>query len=273
MATTGSTIAFPHSLRQDIEDGTANHVSFQILGAGLDENIFKIHMYIPQNFAVGDSANFGSLDVGTLNEASRLVKESREEGTIDEEKLEALGLGATLIKNLGLDQFGVSDKKLLDRGIALNQGTTLTFEGASVRQFTFTFKMVAESAEESETMRIIEHTFRKYMYAKKTNEAFLEYPAAFRIKFLKGNKINKHLPRIFDSYLSGVTATYNESGNMFFANGAPSDMTLELSFQEQKQLTRGDLYNIDDVDPNNISQNITYPEVKTESQENPKGDG
>ena len=273
MATTGSTIAFPHSLRQDIEDGTANHVSFQILGAGLDENIFKIHMYIPQNFAVGDSANFGSLDVGTLNEASRLVKESREEGTIDEEKLEALGLGATLIKNLGLDQFGVSDKKLLDRGIALNQGTTLTFEGASVRQFTFTFKMVAESAEESETMRVIEHTFRKYMYAKKTNEAFLEYPAAFRIKFLKGNKINKHLPRIFDSYLSGVTATYNESGNMFFANGAPSDMTLELSFQEQKQLTRGDLYNIDDVDPNNISQNITYPEVKTESQENPKGDG
>ena len=239
MATTGSTIAFPHSLRQDIESGIANHVSFQILGAGLDENIFKIHLYIPQSLTVGDGANFG----------------------------------ASLIKNLGLDQFGVSDKALLDRGIALNQATTLTFEGSSVRQFTFSFKMTAESAEESETMRIIEHTFRKYMYAKKINEAFLEYPAAFRIKFLKGNKINKHLPRIFDSYLTGVNVTYNESGNMFFANGAPSDMTLELQFQEQKQLTRNDLYSVDDVNPNDISQNITYPEVKTESQENPKGDG
>ena len=39
---TGTTIAFPHSLREDIEAGTANHISFQIIGAGLDENVFKI---------------------------------------------------------------------------------------------------------------------------------------------------------------------------------------------------------------------------------------
>ena len=273
MATTGSTIAFPHSLRQDIEAGVANHVSFQILGAGLDENIFKIHLYIPQNLAVGDSANFGNLNLGTLNEAQRLIKESKEEEKVSEEKLSALGLGAAVMKNMGLDQFGVTDKALLDAGIAANQATTLTFEGSSIRQFTFSFKMVAESAEESETMRIIEHTFRKYMYAKKVNEAFLEYPGAFRIKFLKGNKINKHLPRVFDSYLTSVNVTYNESGNMFFANGAPSDMTLELTFQEQKQLTRNDLYSVDDVNPDDISQNITYPEVKTESQETPKGDG
>ena len=48
-------------------------------------------------------------------------------------------------------------------------------------------------------------------------------------------------------------------------------MTLELNFQEQKQLTRDDIYNVDDVNPNDISQNITFPEAKTSPVA--KGDG
>ena len=271
---TGTTIAFPHSLRDDIASGIANHISFQLIGEGLDENIFKIHLYMPTSLNIKDGANFGSLQLGTLNEAQRLIK--GDTGLDEEEtetKIEALGLGAKVLQGLGIDQFGVTDKALLDAGVASNEGTTVTFEGAQVRQFDFQFKMAAESAEESRTMRIIEHFFRKYMYAEKKNEAFLKYPPVFRIKFMKGGEINKNLPRIFDCYLQGVGVTYNEQGNMFFANGAPTDMTLDLSFQEQKQLTRGDLYNMDNVDPNDITQNITYPEAKTESKQTPKGDG
>ena len=268
---TGTTIAFPHSLREDIEAGTANHISFQIIGAGLDENVFKIHLYIPQNLAVADGANFGNLSTGIFNEVETIAN-NKEGQDVKEAELRALGLGASIIQNLGLDQFGVSEKKLLDAGVAKNDATVTTFEGSNIRQFAFSFKMVASSAEESETMRIIEHTFRKYMYALKVSEAFLQYPPLFRIKFLKGDKINKHLPRIFDSYLTGMTATYNDGGgNMFFGTGAPSEMTLELNFQEQKQLTRDDIYNVDDVNPNDISQNITFPEVKTSPVA--KGDG
>ena len=42
-----NTIAFPTTLRADVDNNKANHVSFQIIGAGLDEDLFKIHLYIP----------------------------------------------------------------------------------------------------------------------------------------------------------------------------------------------------------------------------------
>ena len=136
---TGTTIAFPHSLREDIEAGTANHISFQILGAGLDENVFKIHLYIPENLAVADQANFGNLSTGIFNEVETIAN-NKEGQDVKEAELRALGLGASIIQNLGLDQFGVSEKKLLDAGVAKNDATVTTFEGSNIRQFAFSFK-------------------------------------------------------------------------------------------------------------------------------------
>lgn len=264
---TGTTLAFPHSLREDIEAGKANHVSFQIMGAGLDENVFKIHMYIPQSIAVSDGASFGNLNTGIFNEAKAVIEASdKPKAEATDASLQNIGIGTAVIKQLGLDNFGVTDKALLDSGVAKNDATTLTYEGSAIRTFEFAFKMVASSAEESETMRIIEHTFRKYMYALKVSEAFLQYPPLFRIKFMKGDKFNNHLPRIFDSYLTNMSTTFNDGGgNMFFASGAPSEMSMNLTFQEQKQLTRDDIYSRDNVNPNDIKQNITFPEVKTNS--------
>lgn len=270
---TGTTLAFPHSLREDIESGSANHVSFQIMGAGLDENVFKIHLYVPQSIAVSDGANFGNLNTGIFNEAKSVI-EGNDKPKESDASLQNIGIGTAVIKELGLDNFGVTDKALLDSGVAKNDATTLTYGGSTIRTFEFSFKMVASSAEESETMRIIEHTFRKYMYALKVSEAFLQYPPLFRIKFMKGDKFNNHLPRIFDSYLTNMATTFNDGGgNMFFASGAPSEMTMALTFQEQKQLTRDDIYSTKDVNPNDIKQNITFPKVKTNSEASPKGDG
>ena len=265
-----NTIAFPTTLRADVENNKANHVSFQIIGAGLDEDLFKIHLYIPQGFSLGDSANFGSIDLGVINTTKALSKKSGDEANTSD--AEGFAIGAAVMKNLGLDQFGTTDAALLEQGIAINNQTTLTFEGSAIRTFSFSFILVAQSEEEAEIARTIENTFRKYMYAKKEGEFAIKYPPVFRIKFLSGDGINPNLPRLFDSYLTGLTASYNtQGGNMFHKNGAPSDISLELSFQEMQQLTRGDLYEIEDVEPGNIKQNFTYPESK--SSTNTTGQG
>jgi len=264
-----NTIAFPSTLRKDIDDGTANHVSFQIIGGGLDEDLFKIHMYIPQGFSLGDTATFGSIDLGVINATKSLINNSKEEK--NEADAEDIAIGASVMKNLGLDIGGSADAALVDQGIAINNQTTLTFEGSSIRTFNFSFILVAQSEAEARLAKTIEHTFRKYMYAKKEGEFAIKYPPIFRIKFLSGDEINTNMPKLFDSYLTGLTAAYNtQGGNMFHADGSPTDIQLDLAFQEQKQLTRSDLYDLEDVAPGSVQQDFTYPEQKT-SNGQPRG--
>ena len=259
-----NTIAFPSTLRKDIDDGVANHVSFQIIGAGLDEDLFKIHMYIPQGFQLGDSANFGSIDLGVINATKSLITDKKEEK--GESDTENIAIGTAVLKQLNLDVGGASDAVMRDQGVALNNQTTLTFEGSSIRTFSFQFKMIASSQQEARIAKTIEHTFRKYMYAKKEGDFALKYPPIFRIKFLKGDQINKQLPKLFDSYLTGLTSSYNtEGGNMYHADGSPSDIELQLEFQEQRQLTREDLYDLENVEPAKIEQDFTYPDQRVES--------
>ena len=108
------------------------------------------------------------------------------------------------------------------------------------------------------------------MYAKREGEFALKYPPLFRIKFMKGKKVNEYMPFIFDSYLTGLTASYNNNANMFHKDGAPTDLTLALSFQEQRQLTRDDLYHVPgeggaERPPSNVQQKFDYPKSKSEA--------
>ena len=254
-----NTLAFPSTLRKDIDDGVADHVSFQIIGADLDEDIFKIHLYIPQSFSLGDSANFGTIDLGVMRATQSLISDSQKEekNTSD---TDALAIGAAVMKQLTGGDLGggATDMAMQQAGVAVNQGQELTFEGAAIRTFSFSFVMIAESAEEARLAKIIEHTFRKYMYGKAEKFA-IKYPPLFRIKFLHGDEVNPHLPMLVDSYLTGLTASYNtQGGNMYHADGSPSDIQLELSFQEHRQLTRGDLYDLEDVRPGEIDQKFDY---------------
>ena len=155
-------------------------------------------------------------------------------------------------------------------GVALNNQSTLTYEGASIRTFELNFNLVASNSKEAETIRVIEHTFRKYMYAKREGEFALKYPPLFRIKFMKGKKVNEYMPFIFDSYLTGMNASYNNNANMFHKDGAPTDITIGLSFQEQRQLTRNDLYHVpgeggSERPPSKVQQNFDYPKSKSEA--------
>jgi hypothetical protein len=64
---------------------------------------------------------------------------------------------------------------------------------------------------------------------------------------LAGVNINKYRQRIIDKYLTGMTASYNATGNSFHANdgklgAAPVEVDLTLSFQEVRAITRDDLY-------------------------------
>ena len=260
-----SIIAFPHTLGEEVTKG-GHHVSFEIIGKEFDSDVFKIHLYVPSGISLGDGANFGNIDLGTIN-AIQKSADKKNEAT----DLEAIAIGAALMQKMGVgDDLNAAAATTVKAGVALNNQSTLTYEGASIRTFELNFNLVASNSKEAETIRIIEHTFRKYMYAKREGEFALKYPPLFRIKFMKGKKVNEYMPFIFDSYLTGMNASYNNNANMFHKDGAPTDLTIGLSFQEQRQLTRDDLYHVPgeggaERPPAKVQQKFDYPKSKSEA--------
>ena len=258
-----SIIQFPHTLRADVDTG-GHHVSIEIIGKGLNQEVHKVHLYVPQGFSLADSGSYGSIDLGTINAVERLVtKEGSGKGTEEAQDLEATAIGASILKSITGDSSGAVGASMQKAGVATNNQTTAVFEGMGIRNYQMAFNLVASSADESKTISILEHTFRKYMYPRVLPDGFaLEYPPIFRIKFMTGKKQNKSMPLLFDSYLTGLTTSYNNNANMFHKDGSPTDVTIGLEFQEQRQLSREDLYDLEDVAPNEIVQRINYPKDK-----------
>mgnify|MGYP001244648276 FL=1 len=253
-----SILAFPSTLGESVTKG-GNHVSFEIIGKDSAIDVNKIHLFIPTGFALGDGANFGSIDLGVINAAESMIKKDDKGKNANIGELEATAIGSALLQKMGIgSDLNAAGAAAVKSGVAINPQTTLTYEGSNIRQFELSFQLVASSAKEAETIRIIEHTFRKYMYAKREGDFALKYPPLFRVKFMKGKKVNKFLPFLIDSYLTSMNATYNSDGNMYHKDGAPTDVTISLSFQEQKQLTRDDLYE----DGSSLNQRFDYPESK-----------
>ena len=253
-----SILAFPSTLGESVTKG-GNHVSFEIIGKDSAIDVNKIHLYIPTGFALGDGANFGNIDLGVINAAESMIKKDDKGKNSNVGELEATAIGSALLNKLGIGgDLNAAGAAAAKAGVAINPQTTLTYEGSNIRQFELSFQLVASSAKEAETIRVIEHTFRKYMYAKREGDFALKYPPLFRVKFMKGKKVNKFLPFLIDSYLTSMNATYNSDGNMYHKDGAPTDVTISLSFQEQKQLTRDDLYE----DGSSLNQRFDYPESK-----------
>jgi len=244
-----SIIAFPDSLRSSIKKNSGNHLSFEIKDGIDPKQNTKIHLYIPSGFSLGDGANFSNVDLGVISGLERLnnARKNAAEGASQADVVATMGegqaIGAALMKALSIgNQFNAGQAAQIKTGVTLNPATTLAYDGSALRQFELNFRLIAESAKEAETIRLIEHTFRKAMYAKLEGSIALKYPPLFKIKFMKGKEPNKFLPFLYDSYLTGLNATYNSDSNMYHADGAPTDVTLSLSFQEQKQLTQDDLY-------------------------------
>ena len=116
-----------------------------------------------------------------------------------------------------------------------------------MRGYTFAFRLVAESAKEQNQIRAIERTFRKFLYPKRAGAIALVYPPLCDITFYAEGKRNEYMPNIKPSYLTSLEAVYNETSTAFHKDtGAPLELNLTMSFQEERVLTRDDLYRAED---------------------------
>ena len=219
-----------------------------------------IYLPCPTGIGFNDSAAFGTIDLGIIGssvlEAVNVAQNT--EGTtgnkvgagasafVDTATSISAGQAAKIAMSLTpfAEQANLSSRSLS------NPNTNSNFTGNSVRQFSFSFKMIANSETEAEAIRQIHQRFRYYTYAKAQtgeNKFTLDYPPVWTIKFIdfETGKENKFIPAIYSSYLTTVGTTFNSGANMFYNDGAPLEVDMALTYQETRVLQRDDLIDME----------------------------
>ena len=221
----------------------------------------SIWLYAPPGLSTADGVAYGQLDLGIL---SGIVQQVKDKGVV-ETITDANNVESALVEG---SQFGpdfLKGRALMVSGNAVNPFSVQQLSGTQPRSFTFTFKLVAHNSAESKTCRKIENTFRKFMYPKMAeSKLHLKYPPYFRIEFWNGEGADKgfdanrnvHLPFINLCLLQNMTATYNQSSNVYHVDGRPVEVDISLAFIESRNMTRDDLYtNVDSVDSTDYTYN------------------
>jgi hypothetical protein len=235
--------SYPESLREAANTASQPYMSFQLKHDNNPNNMGQmVFLYLPKALSVSDGASYTGVDLGSVK-ALRSLKSDGPPGSgtqLSESDVAAKSI--ELAGNIGGTLEAAATELGMNRGVALNPFTNLAFEGMSPRTFQFEFQFVSESKEEAETIKWIENWFRKNMYAETAGVFSLKYPPMLRTQFWDGESESEFLPMIMDSFITGLSVTYNDSNQMYHDDGAPVETNLSLSISESKTLTRNDLY-------------------------------
>ena len=210
---------------------------------------------------IPDGATYNNVNLGLIGAATRDVVDSNAD-TLSDQDFNSTDFITAVTKRIqgdGMGGLGVQNALAgveLGRGEVTNPYTAVQFDGVTVRNFTFNFRLISESAEEANVIKSIEDCFRAYMYAEEAGKIRMKYPKLFTIEFLAGVKKtqdqedkeeidliqNRFMPKILPSFLTNLNVTYNESTNLFHTDGSPVETAIAVTFTEEKALTRNDLY-------------------------------
>lgn len=221
-----------------------------------------IQLFFPPQLQYNDAVNYNSANLGGAGMAATAALSQ------GESLLGALGAGLSegleSIFNLATGSVsaeaakvgaarlakkvpgGTSNAVSLALQTGLNPGTRLLFDQPSMRSFAFSFKLIPTSPQEAVTIRSIIENFRFQMYPREIDVSEgvpigYEFPNIYRIEFaFDGGTLQ--IPKIQYCYLKDVQAAYNStSGGVFFEDGHPTEIDLNLTFLEYRALSKRDV--------------------------------
>ena len=219
----------------------------------------SIALYLPANVADNTSARYedtptGILGVG-LADVIALGKE------FNEKDFEATGkiagkafkeFSQEVLKNIG----GAFVEALTGNegaiplankvfGRADNPFVEVFFKDMAVRTFQYNFNFAPRNEEETMEIQQIIQLFRFHMAPElqERNSRYLTLPSEFDIHYMykaaDGNSYeNDYYNRIGTCVLENVATNYTPNGVKSFGDGAPTQITMSLSFRETEVLTK-----------------------------------
>ena len=221
-----------------------------------------MELYFPQSLTFNDDVNYNQVDLGPagltglaainngkslLNAVGKGISEGVESifnlarGTLSSEAAQVAGARAAQF----IPKEGLRAAITTATQTGINPGTRLLFDKPNIRQFSFTFKLIATSAQEASQIEAIIKTFRTEMYPETINigagiPAGYTFPNLFKIEFnMRG--ANMKVPALQYCYLRSAQASYNATSMTFHDDGHPTEVDLTLVFQEYRALSKQDI--------------------------------
>ena len=227
-----------------------------------------ILLQIPSQVEDGNSVNYGSSELNSIAGAAvsgavdlmsgagaaiatgRIGEAFGESGKAAKNALEAAdidintaaALATKKIATSVVSAFGgnVSVNQLLQResGQIFNPNMELLFNGPTLRNFRFAFKMTPRSPEEAEQCKLIIRTFKMNMAPKVTSgrgtaSLFLNTPNVFELRYKSGAANHPFLHRFKQCFLTNISVNYTGEGvYATYDDATPISMTMDLSFKE-----------------------------------------
>ena len=169
------------------------------------------------------------------------------------------GLGGTLLVEAlkkaavtGVQTFtgGEGIQESFDKafGQTTNPYIEVAFQSMGVRSFSYSFHFAPRSSQETEDVKNIINLFRFHMLPelKGSNHRYLTLPSTFDIHYMFQSGLsgvqareNSFYNKIATCVLTGVDVNYTpEDSVRSFDSGAPTQITMDLSFMETEMLTK-----------------------------------
>lgn len=239
-----------------------------------------IQLPIPSNVQDGNSVNYESSNLngivgglaGFTQDFMNLTgKDLKDLGASLEKIIATNSTGITadvandLVNKLLISQavgvFGgnVTVNQLLAReqGAIFNPNMELLFNGPTLRQFRFSFKMTPRDENESVQIKKIIREFKQSMAPKVITQngnsnLFLKTPNIFELRYRKGTANHPFLHRFKQCALTDMSVNYTGEGTYATYGGkesAPISMIMDLTFKELEPIYDID-YGGDDVNGN-----------------------
>ena len=150
-----------------------------------------------------------------------------------------IALGAEGTTQLANKAFGVADNPYME----------VLFDAMALRSFTYNFKFAPKNEEETAEVQKIIQVFRFHMAPELRGgqSRFLGLPSQFDIHYMyqpmgdgqsSNATVNQYYNKIATCVLTNCTVNYTPEGVKSFADGAPTQMTMSLTFKETEMITK-----------------------------------
>ena len=126
-----------------------------------------------------------------------------------------------------------------ENGEVFNPNMELLFNGPTLRNFKFSYKMMPRSEQEAEQVRLIIRSLKSNMAVKTKAAAgqggsfFLKTPNVFNLRYRTGNQDHPFLHKFKQCFLTDISVNYTgEASHMTYTDGTPVSMVMDLTFKE-----------------------------------------
>jgi hypothetical protein len=221
----------------------------------------SIAIYLPPNVTNNTGVTYNNAELGIIGAAAAggaqaidalrrgdMSKLASTMGTAAKDLLKegALNLGSEFIGTIsGVDPEGLKGFAKKAFGQASNPYMEVLFEGVEMRTFSYNFTFSPRNADETLDVQKIIKMFRFHMLPEMNSGdlRFMTLPSTFDIHYMyqmsKDTATeNNFYHKIATCVLKGCEVDYSPGGVKSFASGAPTQITMNLTFQETEMLTK-----------------------------------